>query len=96
LLFEPVDALDGETDGAGTVARRGDTALEGVAKGDEARVEDVLALVSEDVGDDFGGVGLRGLLRAVGEVKVSRRRGPTKTEDTNRMTRRPSDLPLTS
>lgn len=96
MLLEPVDALDGETDGTGTVARGGNTTLEGVAESDETGVEDVLALVGEDVGDDLGGVGLRGLLRAVEGRSVSCMKEKQWKERTNRITRRPSLLPLTS
>lgn len=65
LLLEPVDTLDGETDGTGTVSRRRYTSLESVTESDESRVEEILTLFGENVGDYLGRVSLRSLLRSM-------------------------------
>lgn len=73
LLLEPVDALDRQADGARAVARGGDAALERVTERDEARVEQVLALLGQDVRDDLGRVRLGRLLRTANASAVSNR-----------------------
>jgi hypothetical protein len=74
LLLEPVDTLDGETNGTGSVAGRRYTSLESVTESNETRVEELLALFSENVGDDFSRVSLRSLLRAALPTRESARR----------------------
>lgn len=64
VLLEEVDALDREADRARAVARRGDAALKRVPERDGPRVEEVLALLGDDVGDDLGRVRLGRVLGA--------------------------------
>lgn len=69
--LDVLHALDTETDGTDTVHGRGNTALLHVSRDGETRVELAAALFADDVGNDFGGVGLGCLFVAEDDLSAA-------------------------